>query len=342
MKRYLRFAATLLLFTILISCNSNPTEPELQPGRRDYVWTVDTIDYPFDSFVSIWGSSPTDVWAGGVQSNDLYHFNGVRWEKWKGVIQTSSKALWGFSNTNIWLGGNDGTILHFDGNQWKENFVYKNKSYAYSTILDFYGSASNDIYAVGLLNPQTGDTQRGFILHYDGYRWKEIYVANSQSQFFRIRKQNNKYYVNSLTVNNATGNDSVAFYEYDGKNLKNIFAKPLTEITWAIFNNIGEKLYFLINTDIYNYQNDAFVKRFSLNAANFGYSIYGRSEKDLFVRMKNGLAHYNGTTIEYLYRFDSNWTSVSSQAAIFEKEVFFTVNDPINNKDFILHGKLKE
>ncbi|MCX7874817.1 MAG: hypothetical protein N2321_01480 [Melioribacteraceae bacterium] len=338
--------ATILIISILLiflslSCK-HLTEPEPQPGRRDYVWSADTIDIPFDSFVSIWGSSPTDVWAGGVQPSDLYHFTGVRWEKWKKYINSTCEALWGLSNTNIWMGGSDGTIWHFDGNQWKENFVYKNKNYAYATITDFCGSTPNDIYAVGILSPGVGDLQRGFILHYDGYQWKEIYVANSQSQFFRIKKQENKYYINSIAVNNATGRDTIAFYEYNGKELKNIFAKPLTEITFGTFNTIGEKLYFLISKDVYNYQNGSFIKKFSLDIPDFGYQIYGRSEKDLFVRMKNGLAHYNGTTIEYLYRFDSNWTSVSSQAAIFEKEVFFTVNDPINNKDFILHGKLKE
>jgi len=310
-----------LIIVVINSCGEGITEP--QPGRRDYVWTVDTIDIPFDSFISIWGDSPVDVWAGGLQANDLYHFNGVKWEKWKEQINSTCIALWGRSKNNIWMGGDDGKIWHYDGYKWEESFVYKNTNYPYATIEDFCdGSAPNDIYAVGLLSKGTGDLQRGFILHYNGNQWKEVYVANYQSQFSRIKKQENKYYIESYTVNNLTGIDTIAFYEYDGSKLKNIFAKPLTEITFATFNTIGGKLYFLIDTDIYIYQKETFIKRFSLNIADFGYQIYGRSEKDLFVRMKNGLAHFNGIDIEYLYRFDNNWTSILADAVIFEKEVF--------------------
>ncbi|MBI5809295.1 MAG: hypothetical protein HZA74_12930 [Ignavibacteriales bacterium] len=331
----------LIVVTIVSLSCQHTTEPELQPGRRDYVWTADTIEIPFDSFVSIWGASPSDVWVGGFQTNDLYHFNGVKWEKWKEQISTTSTALWGLSNNIIWRGGNDGNIWYYNGYKWEENFVYKNVNYLNATIEDFYGSVYNDIYAVGYLTKGKGDLHRGFILHYNGIQWKEVYVADYQSQFVRIRKQENKYYIESFTINNETGNDTIVFYEFDGKKLKNIFTKSLTEITFATFNTIGEELYFLINTDVYIYQKETFIKRFSLNVANFGYQIYGRSEKDLFVRMKNGLGHYNGIDIEYLYRFDNNWTSISANAAIFEKDIFFTVEDPINDKDFIIHGKIK-
>ena len=52
-----------ILFVIgLWSCNT--TEPiEDTPGRRDYVWTVDSLDAPYDTYYRMWVSSPSDVWC---------------------------------------------------------------------------------------------------------------------------------------------------------------------------------------------------------------------------------------------------------------------------------------
>ena len=72
---------SLLSFLLLtaFSCKDDVvTPPELQPGRRDYAWTVDTIDAPGDTYYRMWASSPTDVWATspGDPSQAIAHFNG--------------------------------------------------------------------------------------------------------------------------------------------------------------------------------------------------------------------------------------------------------------------------
>lgn len=336
-----RIVFLLVGFVISQSCSS-VTEPDKLPGRRDYVWNIDTIRYPFDNILSIWGSAPNDIWIGGAQPSDLFRFDGENWLKWGTYIySTSSRALWGTSTNNIWMGGDDGKILHFNGHQWEERFVYRNKVFAYSTITDICGNSPYNIYAVGLISNGTDDTQRGFVLHYNGNTWSEVYVANFRSQFIKINKQENKFYINCISVYNSTGKDTITFFEYDANNLNKIFSKQLNEITIGTFNPIGDKLFFLISSSVYSYKNGSFIKKHSFVIANFGYQIYGRNEMDIFLRMKDGLAHYNGSDISYLYRFENNTTSILHNAAIFDKDVFFAVNDPINNNDFILHGRLK-
>ncbi len=55
---------SLLLFMVF-DCHNNPVTPPVdEAGSRDYIWTVDTINYP-NSITRIWGSSPSDVWAVG-------------------------------------------------------------------------------------------------------------------------------------------------------------------------------------------------------------------------------------------------------------------------------------
>jgi hypothetical protein len=77
----------LVIIFILISLQCDTTEPpvdDLPPGRRDYVWTIDTISSgSFQTYLtSIWGSSPNDVWICGFDSDrskSIMHFDGQKW-----------------------------------------------------------------------------------------------------------------------------------------------------------------------------------------------------------------------------------------------------------------------
>jgi len=49
---------------LLIYCNqnNNSTQPEEpQPGARNYVWQLDTLDMPINYISSIWCASPENV-----------------------------------------------------------------------------------------------------------------------------------------------------------------------------------------------------------------------------------------------------------------------------------------
>ena len=71
-----------LLIILPLSC-SNPTDPydNLQPGRRDYVWTVDTLSAQNNTYYRMWASSPTDVWctSPGDWDKSIAHFDGESW-----------------------------------------------------------------------------------------------------------------------------------------------------------------------------------------------------------------------------------------------------------------------
>ncbi|HEX7358763.1 MAG TPA: hypothetical protein VF270_13705, partial [Ignavibacteriaceae bacterium] len=65
----------------------------------------------------------------------------------------------------------------------------------------------------------------------------------------------------------------------------------------------------------------------------------GRNEKDIFLGMRDGIAHYNGENTIYLYRTTEN--IFVRKGILFEKEVFFLGRD-INGNNLIFHGKLNE
>jgi hypothetical protein len=55
--------------------------------------------------------------------------------------------------------------------------------------------------------------------------------------------------------------------------------------------------------------------------------------------MFDGIAHYNGSNVEYLYNFE-NEISIRD-AVVFEKEVFFLAVNHNTSENLIIRGKLK-
>ncbi|MGH2567772.1 MAG: hypothetical protein ACRDGA_05490, partial [Bacteroidota bacterium] len=99
------------------SCTDYGIEPIKDP--RSYTWTIDTLAYP-GSFQTamrdIWGSSPTNVYVVGHNSDGfgkMFHFDGQEWKPVglnpieggtiEGPIDLS--AIHGFSRDNIWVVG---------------------------------------------------------------------------------------------------------------------------------------------------------------------------------------------------------------------------------------------
>ena len=103
---------------------------------------------------------------------------------------------------------------------------------------------------------------------------------------------------------------------------------------------IDGEVYFILGRKIAKRINNEFITVLNLGNTNFDNDIWGRSSKDIFLRMTDGLAHYNGSDIEYLLHFDKPRTQIFG-AALFEKEVFFIVYESPTNLNLIYHGVLK-
>ena len=313
MKKQSIFITCLFIALLTTSCDWFTSPEELEPGRRDYVWTADTLNLEVSDFTSIWGSSPNDVWVGTYRTGEIFHFNGESWEK-RSDIHSSGEVIFGFDFNNIWIGGGDGRIWHYNGIEWTENYRYVDSKFKFATIRDFAGINSDDLYAVGMafcegnFNEWT-ENQRAFVLHYNGYVWEEKLFTDFQAQFARIRKKDNSFILYSSSVDNMNG-DTIEFYQYDGQFLNCIYSVAHKDCLFNTFNNIGNEILFLISDKVCRYTNGNFNELFSLQHSNLGGQIYGRNEKDMFVRMKDGLAHYNGENLEYLYTFNSTWTSI--------------------------------
>lgn len=339
MKKRIFVVFISLVVLILISCNSNPVDSPLQPGRRDYVWTVDTLRIPYTYLQGISGTGPNDVWAvgpGGDLDKTIYHYDGAKWYN-DGVSRIISPlSVCSFNKNNVWLGGNEGRIWHYDGSSWKESVWFKKKNWdvGFQTI---WGDNPDEIYATGYAD--SSNVWKGIILRYDGSKWVEIQIPFLPYNFVKIKRGINESKNYYLLGSGVIGTDTDALFEFDGQNIKSIYEAKYSPSTWAIIQSIGGKMYFVTGNKINKYSNNQLIPITQINDSMFGCQIFGRNEKDLLLRMLNGIAHYNGTDVQYLYHFSYGAYSIVD-AVVFEKDVFFLANDFNNGLNLIFHGQL--
>ncbi len=206
----------MLLTFIAISCNEDePTiiDP-IKPGKRDYVWSIDSVDYQnrprLMRFESIWGSSPMDIWGVVPDAvddfDDLWHFDGEKWLRATNIPPLTDAtndiilyATWGTSKNDVWAFGNKNfqnkwgaCILHFDGTGWA-NATPENIVDLKSVLFNVYGKGKNDIWVGG----------SEYALHYDGNNWVSYFIEDSMVVSSITSSRNNIY----LTAYNAYGSN---------------------------------------------------------------------------------------------------------------------------------------
>ena len=351
LKLYLLTVALSLLG--LASCDLFTPKPE--PGSRNYVWEIDTLYMPMNYISTVWGASPNNLWAmgaGGTHNDRLLHYNGTGWSTYTNeVIWCSGQTLFGFSEDDIWMGGQAGWldhgagIWHYDGIKWEQNFIYNpDETYHSIHINDIWGSSPDNVYACGtrVFFDGTNSWFKGFVLHYNGTDWQEIVRSDTNSQFLKIREEDDKVFVFSYGLNsNNFSNSDIEFYLVKNNEIEQIYSNKESVIDWAGLNSVNGKVYFIIDNNVFNYKNGVFNEFLSINMDNLYRHVCGRNKNDLFIPMSDGIVHYNGTDMEYIYQLPSTDMRFTGEPLVLERDIYYCISYPGEN-ELILHGKLEE
>lgn len=350
----------LLLSTFLTlvfyACKSaNPIIPidKIPPGKRDYVWSIDSIDYgnipSLIQLESIWGSSAVDVWGANGDASDvrdcLWHYDGVKWSRaTEGTPITAGNgnkvvySVWGTAQNNVWAFGrkiNFGTlsafIMHYNGSQWVEA-TPPNVAALNANLYCVYGTAANNIWVGGY----------EYALHYNGSNWNTHKVADSI--IIGSITSNNKYvYANAYS---PWGKNFQRIYLYVNDSFNLIDQTTDEELKFAglLWANSDELLSFINGAVKTNIKFDGNINSKGWNTvfstSTFFSERYIQSCKNVFaVGQWNLVYHFNGTdwariyinvpnhTVDPLSLFWGVWTD--------GKEVF--ISDTENG--IIYHGR---
>ncbi|MGB8319066.1 MAG: hypothetical protein WCE54_13120 [Ignavibacteriaceae bacterium] len=320
MKSIIISSVSFLLFLSIISCNTTePPEDNLQPGRRDYIWTMDSLKSDLWFGLSdMWGSSPTNIWmvAGGITGWDcLWHYDGVNWTRYNEYLNPALNTVFGINPDEVWIGDTYSTIWKFDGNTWKIFQTFSLSGFDHIDIGSIYGTSQNNLYAVGAADNYDGSGYKGVVLRYDGTRWSFLNIPEIRVGFHKIRKiKNGKYLIWGETNNNGF---LEKLFVFDGNNnLKEIYS----DYPYPGIYEMNGDTYITINSKIYKCENDQLVLWKEFPGTSYTGVVLGRSEKDFFGAGCDGILHYNGTDLINIYQTEQLdlWGDL-----IFDKDVFF-------------------
>ena len=341
MKRNVILAVCSIIHLILISCNSNPIESSSQPGRRDYIWTADTLKIPFKYLYKIWGDAPDNVWAvgpGGSSSNAIWKYDGDKWSTDNISRNITPYGVWGFEKNNVWACGREGKIWNYNGVEWKQSIWFTKQNWDVG-FQEIWGDSPDNVFAVGYAD--SGNTRHAEMLKWNGNVWQEIKIPNFDTYgFIKIRRaanQQGNYFLLGWGQK-SDGGDLLALFEYDGKNIWKIYENDFKSQTWSDVERIGDNLLFTIGNRICSYEDKQFSTVFEVDINKFYHAFWGRSKNDILISMQDGIAHYNGTDIQYIYRYTGSEEAFS--AAVLSNDVFILTNDLHNNLTIIIRGHL--
>ncbi len=329
---------SLSIIFIYSTCKNELTgPPEDKPGRRDYTWQIDTV-CPYNNLYRLWGNSPSDVWVIGQPgdfSKTIYHFDGNKWSTDNISRPLAPSSIWGSSSEDVWIGG-DGTIWHYNGEEWKE-FIQLTINGKNQLFFDnMWGDSPNNIYAFGAFFDNTSA-----IAHFENGKWSLLNtdgLTGIVERFFPA-KYDDKVFLRTNIIGYGQFPDSNLIYEYSQSKYTKLYSSQWWQGTQCEISLIDGEVYFIMGNKIAVRRNNQFQTILTIDNPNFYQRIWGRNSKDIFLMMTDGLTHYNGSDIEYLFPYPFH-TQIYG-AALFENDVFFLIAEGQPNINLIYHGHLK-
>jgi hypothetical protein len=162
----------------------------------------------FPRLESIWGVSDNEMFAVGHEGTIVRLVDGA-WEAMESPVDDDLHGIWGRSTVDIFAVGGAGTIIHFNGDVWTVvdddetiwplysvwgtldgpiHAVGMNGAIVtlhgetwetsvdgmHADFYDVWGSAADDVYAVGGRHEDPMPHSVGVIVHFDGTTWRRV------------------------------------------------------------------------------------------------------------------------------------------------------------------------
>jgi hypothetical protein len=189
--------------------------------------------WPEGGAKGLYGFSNDDIWIVGDWANRGFigHFNGIGWTEYRddyflanGDTVYPLYSLWGSSPDNLWAVGDKGTIVHWDGSEWR-----KDQSPTNLILYNVWGTSSDNIYAIHI-----SLSQQSLLIHFDGNNWIDITnqlptgERNFTSLWFDRGETgyivgNNVLYYNGVVFNRIEINQDKFLLRVRGRNSADVF-----------------------------------------------------------------------------------------------------------------------
>ena len=134
-------------------------------------WEIShSVDASVGAFLSVWGPSPTEVYAvgGNPDAGVIFRFDGEDWSRDETVPADVPLLNWiDGTSGEVWVVGNEGVALHQTATGWERVDTGID-----APLWGVWGAAPDDLWAVGGDTAMNGSKPR--LAHYDGVAWAEV------------------------------------------------------------------------------------------------------------------------------------------------------------------------
>lgn len=206
-------------------------------------WTRQAENTADWSLLTVWGSAPDNVFAGGENNERaiILHYDGMQWtETYTGTEEGRILSIWGSSGEDVYAAGYEGEcrLWRLSGSEW-----VRVTDYTLDSCADIWGSAGDDIYIAG---------GNGFA-HYDGAEWAEVETNTGRSYsrlcgtaFDDVYALESMYGESVLYYNGDQWRD-ISDESLEGRDLNDIWVTPKGKIyiaaaLWARYYPYGAVL----------------------------------------------------------------------------------------------------
>lgn len=228
-----------------------------------------------------------DVWIGGA-SEMAFHYDGTGWSATPTGLELT-EAIWAFAADDVWASGmavgGGAAVAHGDGSSFGAPI-----SLPIGEAMEMWGSAANDLYAVGW----------GGLMHFDGASWTA--VPGVAGTAIAGTASDDIWVANYDGIKHFDGSAWLAVPEMQSRYVIDIAVTAPASVWAAVLENGG--------TTVYHFDGSTWTNRFRETGS--GVSVHGiaaRSDTDVWLFG----SHY-GPALEqivygYVAHFDgTSWT----------------------------------
>jgi hypothetical protein len=206
-------------------------------------------------------------------------------------------AIWGTAHDDIWAGGRYGSLIHYDGVEWREanSWIKRFNSNYFGThkglnITGIWGNRADNYWAIVDENRPSADTNRTeYLLNYDGIEWDTTSAPNKAVRYDSLFG----FHDNVLALEATLFLNSFPFviqynYIWDG--------------SWTEYSGMcyGGKVWGRSSDDYWigDWNLCHFVNGIPTQVSSEGLGIadiWGFANDDLWIATGTGTAHWDGT-----------------------------------------------